>query len=427
MEKFFYESMPEGMAKDEIKAAALEVIKGRILGKVLILPPDLTRLHSGAGYITNVLYHALAEQRCVVDIIPALGTHVPMTTEELQTMFGDIPLDRFFEHNWRRDVVKLGEVPADFISKVTEGLWEEKVSAEVNRHVMDPGYDLILSIGQVVPHEVIGMANHAKNLFVGVGGSDMINKTHLIGAIFGMERVMGKDHSPVREIFDYALNNYLRDRPICFLLTVTTEERGCVKTHGMFIGDKRSVLEKAIELSQKKNINFVERSLSNCVVYLDPEEFKSTWLGDKAIYRTRMAMADGGQLLILAPGVTRFGEDPEVDMLIEKYGYCGRERILQHYSEQQELKDNMSVAAHLIHGSTEGRFSIKYAVKKEYIERFKRAGIDAVDYEKAAEKYDPRQLQYGYNAIDGEEVFFIPNPALGLWGKRTDLKTKRLS
>ena len=161
-----------------------------------------------------------------MDILPALGTHEPVSREQAAAMFGDIPYEKFIPHNWRTDVVKIGEVPASYLEEITEGLWHDPVSVEINRRVMDESYDLILSVGQVVPHEVVGMANHSKNLFVGVGGSDMINKSHMVGAVYGMERMMGKDHTPVRKIFDYALEQYLKDRPILFVLTVTTAPGG---------------------------------------------------------------------------------------------------------------------------------------------------------------------------------------------------------
>ncbi|MBQ6067452.1 MAG: DUF2088 domain-containing protein [Clostridia bacterium] len=409
-----------GLTPEEIKAALLASLEGRSLKKVLILPPDFTRFHSNAGFITNVYYHALTDAGVQVDIMPALGTHVPVTKPQWDAMFGDVPFDRMLVHNWRTDVVKLGEIPADFISEITEGLWTESVACEVNRRVMDESYDLIISPGQVVPHEVIGMANHAKNFFVGVGGSEMINKSHMIGAVYGMERMMGKDHTPVRRMFDYGMEHFLNERPILFVLTVTTAPGGQIRTHGLFIGEGRDCLTHAVKLAQQKNIDFVEHGIKKCVVYLDPSEFKSTWLGNKAVYRTRMAMADGGELIILAPGVERFGEDDRVDALIRKYGYRGRLHTLEEFKkpENADLRENMGAAAHLIHGSSDGRFTITYAVKDITKEEIASVGFRAADYETLAAKYDPQKLQYGYNEVDGEEIYFIPNPALGLWINR---------
>ena len=412
-----YAHSDAGLSMDEIRVALLQSLEGRELHKVLILPPDFTRFHSGAGFITNIYYHALTDAGVQVDILPALGTHVPVSKEQWEAMFGDIPYERMLVHNWRTDVTQLGEIPADFISDITEGLWTDPVMAEVNRKVMDESYDLIISPGQVVPHEVIGMANHAKNLFVGVGGSDMINKSHMIGAVYGMERMMGRDHTPVRKLFDYGMTQFLKDLPILWVLTVTTAPEGDIITHGLFIGEGRECLTEAVKLSQEKNIDFVDRGIQKCVVYLAPGEFQSTWLGNKAIYRTRMAMADGGELIILAPGVRQFGEDPQVDALIRKYGYRGRLHTLEAFNkpENADLRENMGAAAHLIHGSSDGRFTVTYAVKHISQAEIEAVGFRAADYEEMARKYDPNTLRYGYNTVDGEEIYYIPNPALGLW------------
>ncbi len=414
----------EGLSEEEIRHALLASLEGRVLRRVLILPPDFTRFHSNAGFITNVYYHALIEQGVEVDIMPALGTHAPVSESQLDAMFGDIPHERFLVHDWRHDVVRLGEVPADYVSAITEGLWTEPVSVEVNRRIMDESYDLIISPGQVVPHEVIGMSNHAKNLFVGVGGSDMINKSHMIGAVYGMERMMGRDYTPVRKLFDYGMEHFLSGRPIQFALTVTTAPGGVIRTHGLFLGEGRECLTNAVKLAQEKNIDFVEHGIRKCVVYLDPSEFKSTWLGNKAIYRTRMAMADGGELIVLAPGVEKFGEDAECDRLIRKYGYRGRLHTLEEFRkpENTDLRDNMGAAAHLIHGSSDGRFSVTYAVKNISREEVEGVGYRSADYDSMVRKYNPAALRYGINIVDGEEIYFIPNPALGLWINRENFK-----
>ena len=417
MELYRVAESKEGLREEEIRECLLRSLDGKEPKRVLILPPDFTRFHSGAGAITNYYYHTLTQRGAEVDILPALGTHAPLSPVQRETMFGDIPAERFFVHDWRHDVVKLGEVPAEYVSEITEGLWREGVSVEVNRRVMNEGYDLIISPGQVVPHEVIGMSNHAKNIFVGVGGSDMINKSHIIGAVYGMERMMGRDHTPVRKLFDYAMEHYLANLPILWVLTVATAPAGGIRTHGLFIGEDRRCLTEAVKLAQEKNIDFVPHGVKKCVVYLDPAEFQSTWLGNKAVYRTRMMMADGGELIVLSPGVERFGEDPECDRLIRKYGYRGRLATLEALQapENGDLRANMGAAAHLIHGSADGRFSITYAVRSISQEDVRSVGYAAADYDEMAKLYDPEKLRYGFNTVAGEEVFYIPNPALGLW------------
>ena len=425
MDIFRIASDESGISNDEIAALLEQALtdwearRGKVRN-ALVIPPDFTRFHSNAGFITQVFYRLLTAKGAAVDVLPALGTHVPVSESQWKTMFGDIPYGKMIVHNWRTDVVRLGEVPFDAVEKISEGLWKDPVSVEVNRRLMDEKYDLIVSPGQVVPHEVIGMANHAKNIFVGTGGSDMINKSHMIGAVCGMEKAMGRDHTPVRQLFDYAFGHYMADRPILWVLTVNTAPGGKIRSHGIFIGEGRNCLTEAVKLAQEKNIDYVEHGIRKCVVYLDPSEFTSTWLGNKAIYRTRMAMADGGELIILAPGVRQFGEDMTVDGLIRKYGYRGRLHTLEVFRREDadDLRANMGAAAHLIHGSSDGRFEITYCVKNITREEVEGVGFKSADYDEMAAKYDPAKLKYGYNTVDGEEIYFIPNPALGLWINR---------
>jgi len=400
----------------DMVVAALEQYNPKNL---LMVVPDYTRCFSNAGLIANIAYHWAVDNGRGVELLEALGTHVPMTEKEIRAMYGDIPLEKFHGHDWRHDVVNIGEVPASYVSEVTEGLWKKGVAVEVNRMVIDPAFDLVLSIGQVVPHEVIGMANQAKNLFVGAGGSDMINQSHIIGAVYGMERMMGRDFTPVRKIFDYALEHFLSKKAnILWMLTVCTAPDDKIQTHGLFIGQGRKPLEDAVKLAQEKNIDYVETGIKKCVVYLNENEFHSTWLGNKSVYRTRMAIADGGELIVLAPAVDKFGEDKTNDALIRKYGYKGRIHTLELLNANEDLQANMGVAAHLIHGSSDDRFSITYAVRDISQKEIEDAGFKAASYDEMVKKYDHAKLKYGYNTVDGEEIFYIPNPALGLWINR---------
>jgi len=404
---------------DKTLSYYLEVsIKSKIAGlkKVLLLPPDLTRMHSGAGKIT-ALYYKLLESTCQVDIMPALGTHEAMSERECREFFGgEIPMERFLVHHWRDDVEKIGEIPAEYIEEISEGLIHEAIDVEVNRRLLDKSYDLIISIGQVVPHEVVGMANYSKNIFVGCGGSSMINLSHILGAFYGMERIMGRDHTPVRKVFDYAEEHFIQGIPLIYVLTVATHTEGRFHLHGLFIGRQRHIFEEAVRLSQEKNLIFLEKPLKKVVVFLDEREFKSTWLGNKAIYRTRMAIADGGELIILAPGVKKFGEDDQNDELIRKYGYIGKKNVIDLCKKSEDLQHNLSVAAHLIHGSSDDRFSITYAVAKMTRQEIEDANFQYIELPEALKRYDPETLQDGYNTLeDGEEVFFIRNPAIGLW------------
>ena len=398
-------------------------IQGKNLQKVLLIPPDLTRLHSCAGKITGI-YYDLLKSSCQVDIMPALGTHEPMTEQECRFFFGDrIPYQSMIVHDWRRDVVKIGRIPGEYVHEISEGLVYEPIDVEINKRLLDSSYDLIISIGQVVPHEVVGMANYSKNIIVGCGGCSVINHSHMLGAVYGMEKIMGRDHSPVRKVFDYAEEHFLSGLPLMYVLTVTTQMEEKTRLHGIFIGRNRRLFEEAVCLSQEKNVNFLEKPLKKVIVYLDEKEFKSTWLGNKAIYRTRMAIADGGELIILAPGVKKFGEDGTNDRLIRKYGYVGRKRVLELCSENDDLKNNLSVAAHLIHGSSDGRFSVTYAPGRMTKEEIEGVHLKYGNCGDLTQKYNPEKLKEGVNNLPGEVVFFVSNPAIGLWALKNRIMT----
>jgi nickel-dependent lactate racemase len=406
---------------DELRGLVSETLStcGRDLGKVLILPPDHTRLNSMAGPITAMVYERLAGEGVQVDILPTLGTHNPMTEAQLRMMFGDlIPLDAFKVHDWRNEVVCKGVIGGEVLSKLSGGKVDYTVDVEVNQMLFDD-YDLILSVGQVVPHEVVGMANYTKNIVVGAGGSDIINKSHFLGAVAGIENLLGQTDSPVRRLFNHAVDTYLSDLPITYILTVMEQDYTTREMHlrGFYAGDEVQVFEEACELARAVNINLLDREPKKVVVYLDPHEFQSTWLGNKAVYRTRMAIADDGELIVLAPALREFGEDPTIDRLIRKFGYCGTPATLKYVAENEELRSNLGAAAHLIHGSSEGRFKITYCPGKEIsLDEVRSVGFDAVAYDEMATRYNPETLKDGFNTLpDGEEVFYISNPALGLW------------
>jgi nickel-dependent lactate racemase len=383
--------------------------------KVLVVPPDQTRLHSKAGEITSLVFNYYKDN--LKDILPALGTHVPMTASDLDLMFGNIPRNLFRDHDTRNDVVTVGNAPRELVSEITEGALDYSWPAQLNKLVFNGGHDLILSVGQVVPHEVTGMANFNKNLFVGTGGREGIDKSHFVGAVYGMERLMGKVDTPVRKLLNYASKNFINHLPVIYVLTVI----GYDKNHnlvmrGLYIGDDEEVFRMAASLSIKVNFTLVEKPLRKTVVYMDPSEFKSTWVANKSIYRTRMAMADEGELIVLAPAVREFGEDKGIDRLVRKYGYKGTPSTLDAVSKNEELQQNLSAAAHLIHGSTEGRFLITYCPGRLSREEIESVGFNYHDLADMMKKYNPAKLRDGFNIMpDGEEIFYISNPALGLW------------
>jgi nickel-dependent lactate racemase len=403
------------LSVDDIRSALFGVFdKLGVRKRVIAVPPDFTRFNSRAGLLT-CLTHEYYKQN-LVDVLPALGTHFEMPLWQREKMFPGVPDELFRYHNWRTDVETIGEVPAEFVGKVTEGIYREPWPCQISKLIWNGKHDLVLSLGQVVPHEVIGMANYNKNLFVGTGGVRGINESHYVGAVYGIERILGRADNPLRKILNYAQDNFCQHLPLLYVQTVVgyNQARELV-VRGLYIGDDVECFMRASELSLAVNFEMVPKPLKKVVVYLDPEEFHSTWLGNKAIYRTRMAIADGGELVVLGPSVRTFGEDPEIDRMIRKYGYRTTPEVLDFVAKNEDLRSNLSAAAHLIHGSSENRFKITYCPGELTRDEIEGVGYEYGDLQEYLGRYPISELRDGMQVHHGEEVFYISNPALGLW------------
>lgn len=404
--------------------AHLETVLAHILARgpkrILLLPPDHTRLYSLAGPISAWLYPRLLAAGIQVTVMPTLGTHNPMTKDQCELMFGQaIPFDKILPHRWRDELVTLGELPAEFMKEISGGRYEQPLPVQVNKILVEGNFDLVISPGQVVPHEVIGLANYTKNICVGLGGRDTIHRSHFLGAVCNMETIMGRVDTPVRRALDEAFDRFLAPRlPVLFLLTVLQDTPQGILHRGLYAGYDRTGYEKAAALAVKVNFTQVDRPFNRAAVWLDPREFHTTWLGNKSVYRTRMAMADGGTLYVLAPALSGFGEDPMIDALIRRHGYKGTPATLKAMKRDPELAGNLSAAAHLIHGSSEGRFRIVYCagpgVTRAEVEG---VGFEYMPYEEAVKRWNPSAQDDGWHTdpVDGQPYYSIANPALGLW------------
>jgi nickel-dependent lactate racemase len=413
-----------GSETTDLSLAELDELLRESLGKlgrrdrVLAVPPDASRLHSRAGELTRLAWLYYGDR--LKAVLPAIGTHTPMPPEQLARMFGEVPQHLFKVHNWRTGIETLGEIPAEFIHEVSDGRLNFAWPAQVNKLISHGGFDLILSIGQVVPHEVMGMANYTKNILIGTGGRDGIDRSHYLSAVVGLENIMGRAENPVRSVLNLAADRYLRHLPIVYGLTVVGRAvDGRLVVRGLFIGDDAECFHRASELSVKVNIEAVDEPIKKAVVYLDPHEYHSTWIGNKAVYRTRMGLADGGDLVILAPGVREFGEDETIDGLIRKYGYRGTPATLKAVEENADLAAGLGAAAHLIHASSEGRFRITWCPGHLTRQEIESVGFEYGDLAEMSRRFDPVKLQHGFNEIDGEKIFFVANPGLGLWAQRS--------
>jgi nickel-dependent lactate racemase len=283
-------------------------------------------------------------------------------------------------------------------------------------------WDLVINIGHVVPHEVLGFANHNKNYFIGLGGKELICAAHMAAACCGIENNLGNLLTPVRQCFNWAEEKFLGGLPDCYVQVVLARDPAGQLVHtGVFVGDDLETYLAAARQAREQNITVLDEPLKKVVCVMQGDEFFSTWVANKAVYRTRMALADEGELVIIAPGLKRFGEQPDVDALIRQYGYCGTPRVMELYKQQADMQDLAHATAHLIHGSSEGRFRITYApgaLSKADIEQ---VNFQFADLTETLRRYPIDKLKEGFNDIGGERIYFIPTPSAGLWATREKL------
>jgi nickel-dependent lactate racemase len=425
---WFFEQQPEIDKKqlfsllEKSAQACLERIC-RHPKRVLLLPPDITRAHSGAGWMTEYLYEFFSSN-AEVFVIPTLGQHAPHTKEQNKWMFNSIPEGKILKHNWKTDGKRLGVIPADYVEKTTGGKATWEIPISINRRVVEEPWDIIINIGHVVPHEVLGFANHNKNYFIGLGGKETICASHMAAACYGIENNLGSLVTPLRHCFNKAENEFLAGLPDAYIQIVMAYNKENKLVHtGYYCGDDVDTYLLAAQQSAAQNITIVP-PLKKVVAVMQGDEFFSTWVANKAIYRTRKAMADGGELIIIAPGLKRFGEQDEVDTIIRTYGYVGTGKIMKLWKEHEDLQDLTHATAHLIHGSSEGRFKITYAPGHLTQKEIESVNFQYLDYKKALELYPPDKLKNGFNTLSsGEEIYFISTPSAGLWSTKEKMNS----
>jgi nickel-dependent lactate racemase len=417
----------EALSEAEIRGAVTRLLEDarkrvkRDLRRVLLLPPDLTRAHSGAGRITEMLYEGLAG--CEVAVIPTLGQHQPHTEKENRWMFGAIPNRIIYPHDWREGCTRVGTIPAAMVAETTGGAADWEIPLDLNTKLVSEPWDLVINVGHVVPHEVLGFANHNKNYFIGLGGKATICASHIAAAVYGIENNLGTLVTPLRACYNWAEQKYLGHLPDVYLqIVMRRDHEEKLVTSGIYVGDDLETYLAAARASREQNITTFDKPVRKIVAVMQADEFRSTWVANKAVYRTRMALADGGELLVIAPGLERFGEQPEVDALIRKYGYSGTERILRLYRTERDLQEIAHGTAHLIHGSSEGRFTIRYAPGHLSRKEIEGVGYEYADLREALAHYAPERMTEGWNTMpDGEEVFYISTPSAGLWSTKAKL------
>ena len=356
----------QGLNPSELAAivhAALDVVQPG--ERVLAIIPDKTRDDN-----THVLFPIATEfltKRGVAsfDALVAQGTHPPMSESQKRAKIGtDSFAGQLFDHRWDDpdELITLGELSAETVEELTNGLIENAVPVSINKLLASGNYDTVLVFGATVPHEVAGFAGGAKYFFPGVAGPELTHTTHWLGALAGIENIIGQVDTPTRRLIEAATD--LIDARIISLNTVisrTSDDE--LVTYALFTGDIREAFRRAAEVSRQVHIRYTGRKYKKVVALLDPH-YDELWVGGKASYKLGAIIEEGGELIIYAPHLTRLSETH--GELIEKYGYAPLESVRDMLGVSQELRENLCIAAHLAHVAYAGRLDERGNVVPRY-------------------------------------------------------------
>jgi nickel-dependent lactate racemase len=332
--------------------------------RVLAIIPDKTRDDN-----THELFPIADEflrKRGVAafDALVAQGTHPPMSEAQKFAKIGNRDFrGSIFDHRWDEpdELITLGELSADLTRELTGGLIDHAVPVTINKLLAPGVYDTVIVFGATVPHEVAGFAGGAKYFFPGVAGPELTHTTHWLGALAGIENIIGRVDTPTRRLIEAAAD--LIPARIISLNTVVSRNDGELTTYALFTGDIREAFRRAAEVSRQVHIRYTGRKYKRVVALLDPH-YDELWVGGKASYKLGAIIEAGGELIIYAPHLTKLSETHGA--LIEKYGYAPLESVRDMLGVSQELRENLCIAAHLAHVAYAGRIDTEGKIVPRY-------------------------------------------------------------
>jgi nickel-dependent lactate racemase len=409
----------EGSSEGELDPAILSKIIEEALDvvapeeRVLAIIPDKTR-DDNTDLLFPVATHVLNKRKVKsFDVLVAQGTHPPMSHEQKLSKLG---LREFsgslFDHRWDipDELITLGELSGDQVAELTGGLISEPVSVSLNKLLAPGDYDRVLIFGATVPHEVAGFAGGAKYFFPGVAGPELTHTTHWLGALAGIENIIGEVETPTRHMIEAAAD-FVPAKIISLNTVVSRNEESRLITYGLFAGDVRETFRRAAEISRLVHIRYTGRKYQRVIALLD-SHYDEMWVGGKASYKLGAVIEDGGELIIYAPQLTKLSETHGA--LIEKYGYAPLESVRDMLGVSQELRENLCIAAHLAHVSYAGRVDDDGRVVPRYRITMatgldeatcKRVNLGYLDYR----SFDPEALR------DDAETLIVENAGRDLY------------
>jgi len=328
----------------ELMSAALE--RARLDDKrVLVIIPDRTRT-APIPQMFRLLHELLQERVRQLDYLIALGTHRPLTEEAINQLIDVSPEERrdryakinIFNHRWDKPetFVSIGTMSPDEVEELTGGLLSEVVEVRLNRMIFD--YDQLIICGPTFPHEVAGFSGGNKYFFPGIGGTEVINLTHWLGAIATSYSIIGRTRTPVRRVIDKAAS--LIDRPkLCFSLVVKDDQLA-----GLYIGSPEEAYLAAADLSARLHIRWVDKPFRQ-VLSIMPQMYEDIWTAAKGMYKLEPVIADGGEVIIYAPHINEisYTHGP----MLDEIGYHVRDYFLKQWDRFKHYPGG--VLAHSTH------------------------------------------------------------------------------
>ena len=402
------------MTEEEIRRTVLRGLQeiyaaGR---RILVIIPDHTR-SAPLGPIFRLIYEALADKAAALDYLMALGTHPPMTEEaiyrrveitadEHQARF---PKVRFFNHLWRDPdaLAELGKLTREEVSEITGGLFEMDVTITINKLALD--YDVLLIVGPVFPHEVVGFSGGNKYLFPGIAGREIINFFHWLGAVITNPVIIGHKWTPVRMVVDRAAS-LVKAQKFCLSLVVKDDALAGLPAGGLagiYFGAPERSWSQAADLSGKLHIVYKDHPY-HTVLSCAPEMYDDIWTAGKCMYKLEPVVADGGTLIIYAPHVKEVSVTH--GRVIEEVGYHTRDYFRNQWDKFQHHP--WGVLAHCTH--VKGIGTYEEGVEKPRVNVVLATGIPPEMCRKINLGYlDPRSLRpKDYADREDEGILYVP-------------------
>lgn len=322
--------------------------------RILVLTPDTTRT-CPLPLMIRLLHKSIANSAARVDYMVALGTHTPLSDEAILKLYGVSAEEketvfknsRFLNHRWDLDdtLKRIGWIEEDEIEQLSAGRLRERVPVDINRAVFD--YDLIVVLGPVFPHEVVGFSGGAKYLFPGISGGEFLHSFHWLGAVVTCPGTIGLKNTPVREVINRAMR--LVDVEVkCLAMVVKNQE----ELYGLYAGDYKEAWSQAADLSAKVHIIVKDRPF-HTVFGVCPPMYDEIWTGGKVMYKLEQVVADGGRLIIYAPHIYEISRT--WGRYMEKIGYHVRDYFLTQMDRFTDIP--RGVLAHSTHVRGIGKMS----------------------------------------------------------------------